>query len=119
MPRTGDICQTSGIYTVINHIEHPREITMVKGKEFPPCTQCSQRVRISFEGSDQALREHEGRREKGRNPFSRASNLSRYVYVRLTEKDIFRDIFGSKPGHLQTRISGRPKTILAWAGATL
>jgi len=44
MPWTGDICQTSGIYTVVNHIEHPKEITMVKGKEFPPCAECRKKV---------------------------------------------------------------------------
>jgi hypothetical protein len=44
MPTTGSICQTSGIYKVINHIAHPKQITMVKGKEFPPCSECNQRV---------------------------------------------------------------------------
>jgi len=44
MPSTGEICQTSGIYKVINHIQHPKEITMVKGKEFPPCAECRARV---------------------------------------------------------------------------
>jgi len=44
MAKTGDTCQISGIYTVINHIQHPREITMVKGKEFPPCSKCHARV---------------------------------------------------------------------------
>ena len=44
MPATGDICQTSGIYRVVNHIQHPKEITMVKGKEFPPCNQCHSKV---------------------------------------------------------------------------
>jgi len=36
MPTTGEKCKESGIYRVINHIHHPKEITMVEGKEFPP-----------------------------------------------------------------------------------
>ena len=44
MSRTGEICQTSGIYTVVNHINHPKEITMVKGHVFPPCAECHQGV---------------------------------------------------------------------------
>ena len=44
MPHTGDTCQTSGIYKVVNHIQHPKQITMVKGKEFPPCAECNQKV---------------------------------------------------------------------------
>ncbi len=45
MPRTADICQTSGLYKVIDHPEHPnKEITIVKGKQFPPCDQCSAKV---------------------------------------------------------------------------
>ncbi len=44
MPSTGDTCQTSGIYTVKNHIKHPKQITMVKGKQFPPCSECNTKV---------------------------------------------------------------------------
>jgi hypothetical protein len=44
MPSTGDICKTSGIYKVTNHIKHPKQITMVEGKRFPPCSECSQSV---------------------------------------------------------------------------
>jgi len=44
MPSTGEICHTSGLYTVVNHIKHPKEITMVKGKPFPPCSECRERV---------------------------------------------------------------------------
>ena len=44
MPQTTEICQESGIYKVINHIKHPKEITMVKGKEFPPCSECKEKV---------------------------------------------------------------------------
>lgn len=47
MPSTGNVCETSGIYKVINHIEHPKEITMVKGKEFPPCSKC--RLKIQYQ----------------------------------------------------------------------
>ena len=32
---TGSICQVSGLYKCSKHPHH--EITMVKGKEFPPC----------------------------------------------------------------------------------
>jgi hypothetical protein len=46
MPSTGEICQASGIYVVVNHIQHPKEITMVKGKEFPPCSEC--RAKVSY-----------------------------------------------------------------------
>ncbi len=44
MPTTGETCQTSGVYRVINHIQHPKEITMVKGKTFPPCAECQAKV---------------------------------------------------------------------------
>jgi hypothetical protein len=44
MPSTGQTCETSGIYTVVNHIKHPKEITMVKGHVFPPCSECHQSV---------------------------------------------------------------------------
>jgi hypothetical protein len=44
MPSTGDICGKSGIYKVINHIKHPKQITMVAGKQFPPCSECSTKV---------------------------------------------------------------------------
>ena len=48
MPSTGDICQTSGIYRVINHIKHPKDITMVKGKQFPPCHECREKVQYKL-----------------------------------------------------------------------
>src|SRR5208337_2894702 len=41
---TGEICQVAGIYTVINHIEHPKEITVPKGRKFPPCAECTKKV---------------------------------------------------------------------------
>ncbi len=41
---TSEVCKASGIYRVINHIEHPKEITMVAGRPFPPCSECSKRV---------------------------------------------------------------------------
>lgn len=44
MPSTGDICQVSGVYKVINHLAHPKEITMVQGKQFPPCSECKTKV---------------------------------------------------------------------------
>ena len=44
MPYTGDICQTSGVYSVVDHVQHPHEITMVKGKEFPPCRECHKKA---------------------------------------------------------------------------
>ena len=40
MPSTGETCQVAGIYRVINHIRHPKEITMPKGHQFPPCSDC-------------------------------------------------------------------------------
>jgi hypothetical protein len=48
MPNTGDVCQTSGIYSVVNHIKHPKQITMVKGKQFPPCSECNEKVSYSL-----------------------------------------------------------------------
>jgi hypothetical protein len=48
MPSTGDKCQTSGIYKVVNHIKHPHEITMVEGKEFPPCKECHDKVQYEL-----------------------------------------------------------------------
>jgi hypothetical protein len=48
MPSTGDICQTSGIYKTINHVLHPKQITMVKGKQFPPCSECSTKVQYQL-----------------------------------------------------------------------
>jgi hypothetical protein len=49
MPSTGDICQTSGLYKVLNHdVRHPKEITMVKGKQFPPCRDCGQKVQYQL-----------------------------------------------------------------------
>jgi hypothetical protein len=53
MPRTGETCQTSGIYKVINHIKHPKEITMVKGKEFPPCSECHEKVEYQLKEATQ------------------------------------------------------------------
>jgi hypothetical protein len=44
MPWTGETCQTSGLYTVVNHILHPKEITMVEDKQFPPCAECGTKV---------------------------------------------------------------------------
>lgn len=44
MPHTGEVCKTAGIYKVINHIKHPKEITMAEGKTFPPCAECSTKV---------------------------------------------------------------------------
>lgn len=45
MPSTGEICQTAGIYMVLNHnIFHPQEIIMVEGITFPPCSECKQKV---------------------------------------------------------------------------
>ncbi|MCK4594940.1 hypothetical protein KAU45_10595 [bacterium] len=38
MPSTGDICQTSGIYRCA---KCGNEITMVEGKQFPPCSKCN------------------------------------------------------------------------------
>ena len=48
MPATGEICQVSGIYKVLNHeVKHPRQITMVKGKQFPPCPTCN--IKVSYQ----------------------------------------------------------------------
>jgi hypothetical protein len=45
MPSTGEMCQTAGIYMVLNHnILHPQEITMVEGITFPPCSECKQKL---------------------------------------------------------------------------
>ena len=44
MPVTGERCNVSVVYKVINHILHPKEITMVAGKEFPPCSECKTKV---------------------------------------------------------------------------
>lgn len=35
MPKTGETCQTSGIYKCKTHFNH--EITVPKGHTFPPC----------------------------------------------------------------------------------
>jgi hypothetical protein len=48
MPNTGDICQDSGIYKVIEHINHPREITMVRNNVFPPCSKCKNKVKYEL-----------------------------------------------------------------------
>ena len=44
MKQTGDVCQISGIYRVVNHIKHPQDITIAKGQTFPPCAQCKEKV---------------------------------------------------------------------------
>ena len=44
MPFTGDTCATSGVYKVVNHIKHPKEITMIQGHTFPPCAECKTKV---------------------------------------------------------------------------
>lgn len=44
MSTTGESCQVSGIYRVVNHIQHPKQVTMVKGDRFPPCSQCNTKV---------------------------------------------------------------------------
>jgi hypothetical protein len=52
--KTGDICQVSGIYRVLNHnVQHPKEITMVAGKEFPPCKEC--RRSVTYELKEKTL----------------------------------------------------------------
>lgn len=48
MASTGETCNTSGIYKVINHIKHPKQITMVAGKTFPPCSECKEKVSYSL-----------------------------------------------------------------------
>ena len=48
MPTTGETCKVSGIYKVVNHIRHPKQITMVKGHTYPPCSECSQRVQYEL-----------------------------------------------------------------------
>jgi hypothetical protein len=48
MPSTGDTCSKSGIYKVINHINHPKQVTMVAGKQFPPCTECHTKVQYEL-----------------------------------------------------------------------
>ncbi len=48
MASTGDKCTVSGVYRVINHIQHPKEITMVAGKEFPPCAECRTKVQYQL-----------------------------------------------------------------------
>jgi hypothetical protein len=49
MPSTGDICAKSGIYKVLNHnVTHPKQITMVEGKQFPPCSECSTKVQYEL-----------------------------------------------------------------------
>lgn len=37
MPRTGDICQTSGIYKGTCNKTHVTQISLSKGEHFPPC----------------------------------------------------------------------------------
>lgn len=44
MAKTGETCKTSGIYKVVNHIKHPKEVTMVAGKQFPPCAECKSSI---------------------------------------------------------------------------
>ena len=39
VPRTGETCQTSGIYR--NNC-HTKEIALSKGERFPPCSHCRQ-----------------------------------------------------------------------------
>lgn len=48
MPYTGDTCQTAGIYKVVNHIKHPKEITMPNGHQFPPCSECKEKVQYEL-----------------------------------------------------------------------
>jgi hypothetical protein len=45
---TGDEVPSSGIYQVL-HKEHrlPREVTLVGGKPFPPCSRCQ--VKVGFD----------------------------------------------------------------------
>jgi hypothetical protein len=44
MPFTGDVCKEAGIYIVVNHIQHPKEVTMPAGHTFPPCSECKTKV---------------------------------------------------------------------------
>jgi hypothetical protein len=48
MPFTGDTCTKSGIYKVVNHILHPKQVTMIEGKQFPPCSECKTRVQYEL-----------------------------------------------------------------------
>lgn len=49
MATSGEECKVSGIYKIINHVQHPKEITMVKGKIFPPCAKCKTKVDYELE----------------------------------------------------------------------
>jgi len=46
---TGDEVPSSGIYQVL-HNEHrlPREVTLVGGKAFPPCSRCQIKVKFDL-----------------------------------------------------------------------
>jgi hypothetical protein len=48
LPTTGDVCQTAGTYKVINHVQHPGQINMDKGKQFPPCSECGTKVQYQL-----------------------------------------------------------------------
>jgi hypothetical protein len=51
MPHTGEICLDSGIYKIMNHKgeDHPKEITMIKDKPFPPCSHCHSKVEYKLD----------------------------------------------------------------------
>jgi hypothetical protein len=40
MPTTGDRSTTAGIYEVLNHNKHPKQIIVKEGHKFPPCSEC-------------------------------------------------------------------------------
>jgi hypothetical protein len=58
MATPGDICQVSGIYGVRHDKVHPNQahqITMVKGKTFPPCSHCGRGVTYTLEKKTEHL----------------------------------------------------------------
>ena len=47
--QTGDEVPTSGVYRVLHKVHRlPREVTLVGGKPFPPCSKCQIKVEFSL-----------------------------------------------------------------------
>lgn len=59
--KPGQICEQSGIYTVIHDSVHhaSHDVTCVYGKQFPPCNHCGHSVRFKLKIAAVHLSNHD------------------------------------------------------------
>jgi hypothetical protein len=58
---TDQKCRASGIYSVIHDKNHvlPHDVTMIKGRTFPPCRGCENRVQFKLKYAAQHIDSNE------------------------------------------------------------